>query len=220
MTSHFEFYPPRQKQIEQAVLGSMMIDADALKRGLELLKAYYFVTPHAVIYDAMEQLYSKGEQVNQLTVGEELKSNGAMERVGGHEYLAELACAVATGSDIDLHCKAVMEAAVGGASKDRFTYAFQDFPPSYCASIVFMYNWSLSDLIDRLEDIGVTPMGPVEMATNTGPPNTSIPVMIEALCEILVHEATIRPGTFPSADLDNLAGAILTIRKLLHKKGD
>jgi hypothetical protein len=63
-------------------------------------------------------------------------------------------------------------------------------------------------------------MGPVEMATNTGPPNTSIPVMIEALCEILVHEATIRPETFPSADLDNLAGAILTIRKLLHKKGE
>mgnify|MGYP003134755743 CR=1 FL=1 len=184
MTSHSEL--PRQKEIEQAVLGAMMIDKDALKRGLELLSTDFFLVPHAVIYNSMEQLDSREEQVNQLTVGEELTSYGALEEIGGHEYLAELAGAVATGSNMDLHCKAVMQAA----------------------------------LIDRLEEIGVTPMGPIEMATNTGPPYTSIPVMIEALCEILVHEATIRPETFPFGELDNLAGAILKIRKLIQKKGE
>ena len=105
--------PPQAVEVEQAVLGAMLIDSRAVGRAIELLQdeAFYH-GPHARIFAAMSELYERNEAVDQLTVGEELKRQGQLEPAGGVVYLAELAAGVASSANIEHHARIVVERAL------------------------------------------------------------------------------------------------------------
>ena len=102
--------PPQAVEVEQAVLGAMLIDPRAVGRAFELLQedAFYH-GPHARIFVAMRELYERNEAVDQLTVGEQLKRQGQLEPAGGVVYLAELAAGVASAANIEHHARIVVE---------------------------------------------------------------------------------------------------------------
>ncbi len=89
---------PQALELEAAVLGSVMVEHDALSEIGDILSPESFYDPrHQMIYKAVSDLYIKDRPVDMLTVMEELRSNGNLEEVGGPMYIAKL-CDTVTGS--------------------------------------------------------------------------------------------------------------------------
>ncbi len=102
--------PPHDIEAEQAVLGSMLLDKDAVIESLEVLKDYdFYREDNKAIFQAITSLYSKAEPVDLITVKKELTENGNFERVGGMEYLASLPGKVPTTANVDKYIKIVEE---------------------------------------------------------------------------------------------------------------
>lgn len=86
-----EKIPPHDIEAEQAVLGSMLTDKDAVVDAIEILKSDdFYREDNKYIYEAMTNLYSNAEPIDIITVKSELVSMGKFEVVGGIEYLAIL----------------------------------------------------------------------------------------------------------------------------------
>ena len=76
--------PPQAVEVEQAVLGAMMIEQRAIGRAFEFLdESCFYHAPHAQIFNAILALYERGEGVDQLTLSEELKRRDQLDAVGG-----------------------------------------------------------------------------------------------------------------------------------------
>ena len=78
-----ERLPPQAVDVEQAVIGAMLIDQRAVGRAIEILdEGCFYHNPHARIFSAIISLYDRSEAIDQLTVSEELKKRGELEDVG------------------------------------------------------------------------------------------------------------------------------------------
>lgn len=85
------FVPPHDIEVEQAVLGSMLVKGKAVSEASEVLTSGDFYSEaHRSIYEVMEVLISRGDPVDQLTVASELQTRAEYERVGGRDYILEL----------------------------------------------------------------------------------------------------------------------------------
>jgi len=102
--------PPHDIDAEQAVLGSMLTDKEAVNAAVETLKKdAFYREDHNVIYQAIYNLYSKSEPVDIITLKDELESMGKFEQVGGFEYLASLPDKVPTTANVQKYIKIVDE---------------------------------------------------------------------------------------------------------------
>ncbi|WP_417765054.1 replicative DNA helicase [Sinanaerobacter sp. ZZT-01] len=111
--NQMERIPPHNDDAEKSVLGSILLDKDALFEVLEFLKADDFYNAmHKEIYNAVVELYRKNEPVDTLTVSEELKKRKSLEMVGGRAYIALLSTVVPTTSNAAQYGKIVAEKAV------------------------------------------------------------------------------------------------------------
>ncbi len=105
--------PPQSKDAELSVLGSMVIDKDAIFAAAELLNENdFYSTAHQKIFSSIISLSEKGEPVDLVTLSEELQRNQCLEQVGGRAYLVTLANAVPTAANIQYHSKIVREKAI------------------------------------------------------------------------------------------------------------
>ena len=105
--------PPQAVEVEQAVLGAMMLEQRAIVRAVEILdESCFYHAPHSRIFAAMIDLFERGTAVDQLTLTEELKRRGQLDDVGGVVYLAKLGSEVATTANIDFHARIVLEKAL------------------------------------------------------------------------------------------------------------
>jgi len=106
-------HPPYAPEAEVAVLGGMLIDGDAVPKAVEIVDdSMFYREAHRRIFRAMARLFQRGQVVDPITVGEELKKNDELEQVGGMAYLAELLDAVPTAANIEYHARIVRERAV------------------------------------------------------------------------------------------------------------
>ena len=102
--------PPNDIEAEQAVLGSMLTDKDAVIAAIEVLKKDdFYREDNKAIYAAMINLYNKPEPIDIITVKDELQSMGKFELVGGLEYLADLPEKVPTTANVEKYIKIVEE---------------------------------------------------------------------------------------------------------------
>src|SRR5690606_25833763 len=87
--------PPQDNVAEQSVLGSMLLSKDAIADVVEAIRGTDFYRPaHEVIYDAILDLYGRGEPADPVTVAAELQRRGELQRVGGAPYLHTLSASV------------------------------------------------------------------------------------------------------------------------------
>src|SRR4051795_2886255 len=87
--------PPQDMDAEQSVLGAMLSSKDAIADVVEVLRGTDFYRPaHELIYDAVLDLYGRGEPVDAITVSAELTRAGDMARVGGAVYIHTLVASV------------------------------------------------------------------------------------------------------------------------------
>ena len=105
--------PPQDLGAEQSVLGSMLLSKDAIAESLELCKATDFYRPaHESIFDAVLDLFGRGEPADAITVADELTKRGDLARVGGAAYLHQLIQSVPTAANASYYAEIVHERAV------------------------------------------------------------------------------------------------------------
>ena len=105
--------PPHDIEAEQAVIGSMLTDSDAVVEAIEVLKPDdFYRQDNKTIYEAIFNLYNRAEPIDIITVKSELTSLGKLEAVGGLEYIALLPDKVPTTANVDKYIKIVEEKAI------------------------------------------------------------------------------------------------------------
>ncbi|HEX5366516.1 MAG TPA: replicative DNA helicase [Acidimicrobiales bacterium] len=83
--------PPHDLHAEESLLGAMMLEPEAIASAAGVLRADDFYKPaHSHIFDAVHALYASGQPVDAVTVADELRRNGLLETVGGHQVLLDI----------------------------------------------------------------------------------------------------------------------------------
>src|SRR3989344_2181844 len=102
--------PPQNLEAEMAVLGSLMLDKDAILKVADLLKSADFYKPsHAVIYEGILALYEKHQPVDILSVTARLTEAGTLTEAGGSSYLTDLVSSVPTAFHVNHYATIVKE---------------------------------------------------------------------------------------------------------------
>ncbi|MDY6825872.1 MAG: replicative DNA helicase [Bacillota bacterium] len=105
--------PPQSKDAEQSVLGSMIIDKEAIFAAAELLTDEdFYSTAHQKIFAGIIGLSERGEPVDIVTLSEELQRRQCLEEIGGRTYLVSLANSVPTAANVRYHSQIVREKAI------------------------------------------------------------------------------------------------------------
>lgn len=105
--------PPNNLAAEQSVLGAMLLSKDAIADVVETLRGQDFYRPaHETIFDAVLDLYSKGEPADAVTVAAELTKAGEIGRIGGTTYLHTLVSMVPTAANANYYGRIVREQAI------------------------------------------------------------------------------------------------------------
>jgi replicative DNA helicase len=105
--------PPQDAAAEQAVLGGMLLSKDAIADVLERLRPGDFYRPaHQNVYDAILDLYGRGEPADAVTVAAELDRRGLLRRIGGAPYLHTLISTVPTAANAGYYAGIVAEKAL------------------------------------------------------------------------------------------------------------
>lgn len=102
--------PPQAIDLEEAVLGAIMIDKHGLYEAMELLFEEIFYKPaHKAIFKAVAKLFSRSEHIDLLTVSQELKKLGSLETSGGDYYLIQLTQKISSSAHIEFHCRILQQ---------------------------------------------------------------------------------------------------------------
>jgi replicative DNA helicase len=112
-SAEFERTPPQDVIAEQSVLGGMLLSKDAISDVVEILRERDFYRPaHELIYDAIIDLYGRGEPADPVTVASELTKRGDLVRAGGAPYLHTLISSVPTAANAGYYAKIIRERAI------------------------------------------------------------------------------------------------------------
>src|SRR3954471_4865345 len=105
--------PPQDLAAEQSVLGGMLLSKDAIADVIEVLRGNDFYRPaHETVFEAILDLYGRGEPADAVTVADELTKRGDLTRIGGAAYLHTLISGVPTAANAGYYAQIVRERAV------------------------------------------------------------------------------------------------------------
>lgn len=110
MSLPLEKIPPQNLDAEQSVLGAMIIDKEAVLKAVEVLKPEdFYRDSNGHIFQAIANLFERGEAIDLITLAEELRQTGLLDQVGGVAYVAGLANAVPTAANVEYYAQIVEE---------------------------------------------------------------------------------------------------------------
>jgi len=102
--------PPQALDLEEAVLGALMIEKDALTAVVDILKPeVFYKEAHQIIFSVIRTLFQRTEPTDILTVTAELRKQGNLEMVGGAYYITELTNRVASSANIEFHARIISQ---------------------------------------------------------------------------------------------------------------
>lgn len=102
--------PPQAVDLEEVVLGAMMIDKKGVDEVIDIVHAeVFYKDAHKYIFEAIVKLFESGEPVDLLTVSGQLKKDGRLEAVGGDFYLIKLTQKVASSAHIEFHARIILQ---------------------------------------------------------------------------------------------------------------
>src|ERR1035438_10267398 len=94
--------PPQAVELEEAVLGALMLEKDALTNTIDILQPKsFYKESHERIFNAIKELFSRSEPVDILTVTQELKKTGELDIAGGAFYISQLTNRVASAANVE-----------------------------------------------------------------------------------------------------------------------
>ncbi len=111
--TEFTRTPPQDVAAEQSVLGGMLLSKDAIADVVEAVRGHDFYRPaHELVFEAVLDLYGRGEPADAVTVSAELGKRGELARVGGAPYLHTLVSSVPTAANAGYYARIVRETAI------------------------------------------------------------------------------------------------------------
>ncbi|GAA5221796.1 replicative DNA helicase [Membranihabitans marinus] len=101
---------PQAIELEEAVLGALMLDREAMPNVIDLLRPEsFYIEAHQTIFRAMQQLFNQTKPIDLLTLHEELLQMGELKNIGGATYLTELTEKVASAANIEFHARIIAQ---------------------------------------------------------------------------------------------------------------
>lgn len=102
--------PPQARDLEEAVLGAILIEKDAISYVSDILKPEsFYVDAHATIFKAIQSLFARSQPIDLLTVAEELRKNAQLENIGGAYYLSELTNKIGSSANVEFHARIIIQ---------------------------------------------------------------------------------------------------------------
>jgi len=189
--------PPQAVDIEMAVLGAMLLEKEAIGKALEVLNENVFYKPaHTSIFKAMIDLFERSEPVDLITLSEELRRRGELEKIGGEYYLTELTGKVTSGANVEFHAHIILEKALMrqliATSSEAINRAYSDTEDALAL---------LDNAEQRIFDISEQRMKKSFISMNTAVHGT-----MELLQSIHGKHSGVTGVPSGFADLDNLTG--------------
>jgi replicative DNA helicase len=214
--------PPQDEAAEQAVLGGMLLSKDAIADVLERLRPADFYRPnHQSVYDAILDLYGRGEPADAVTVAAELDRRGLLRRIGGAPYLHTLIATVPTAANAGYYAGIVAEKALLRRLVDAGTrvvqYGYAGADGADVAEIVDRAQAEIYDVTDgrtsedfvALEDLLQPTMDEIDAIASQGGISRGVPTGFLELDEVTngLHPGQMiviaaRPGVGKALSLD------------------
>lgn len=105
--------PPQATDLEEAVLGALMLEKDALTEVIDILKVdSFYKDSHQAIFEAILDLFGESQPIDLLTVTAQLRKNGKLEVAGGAFYITQLTSKVSSAANIEYHSRIISEQAI------------------------------------------------------------------------------------------------------------
>jgi replicative DNA helicase len=102
--------PPQALELEEAVLGAMLIDKKGVDEVIDLIQPeVFYKATHQTIFEAIFQLFQDSQPIDLLTVSSELRKKEKLESVGGEFYLVQLSQRVASSAHIEFHARIILQ---------------------------------------------------------------------------------------------------------------
>lgn len=104
---------PQAVELEESVLGALMIDKEAINTVIDILHPESFYKPaHQEIYRAIKDLFANSQPIDMLTVTQQLRKYGSLEMTGGASYVLGLTTSTNSASNIEFHSRIIVEQAI------------------------------------------------------------------------------------------------------------
>ncbi len=221
-TEDFGRQPPQDEAAEQAVLGGMLLSKDAIADVLERLRPGDFYRPnHQSVYDAVLDLYGRGEPADAVTVAAELDRRGLLRRIGGAPYLHTLISTVPTAANAGYYAGIVAEKALLRRLVEAGTrvvqYGYAGAEGADVAEVVDRAQAEIYDVTDgrtsedfvALEDLLQPTMDEIDAIASQGGISRGVPTGFLELDEVTngLHPGQMiviaaRPGVGKALSLD------------------
>lgn len=105
--------PPQAMELEEAVLGALMLEKDALTAVIDILKPEsFYKEAHGLIYDAIRTLFNESQPIDLLTVTNQLRKDGTLEAVGGAYAVTTLTTKVNSAANVEYHARIITEMSI------------------------------------------------------------------------------------------------------------
>ncbi len=102
--------PPQAVDLEEAILGAMMLEQQAVNKIIDILKSdMFYKEAHQRIYSAIRTLFEQSEPIDILTVNQSLTKSGELEIVGGSYFIMQLTNRVASGANVEFHARIIQQ---------------------------------------------------------------------------------------------------------------
>lgn len=123
--------PPQALDLEEATLGALMLEKDALTKVIDILHPdSFYKDSHKLIFQAIRRLFERSEPIDILTVTNELKKSGELDIVGGPYAITQLTNRVASAANIEYHSRIILQKHIQREliriSSDTIRDAFED----------------------------------------------------------------------------------------------
>ena len=203
--SEFERTPPQDLNAEQSVLGGMLLSRDAIADVVEVLRPGDFYRPaHQLVYDAVLDLYGRGDPVDGVTVADALQKAGTLARAGGAPYLATLISSVPTAANAGYYARIVAEKAVLRRLVEAGTRIVQ---MGYAADAGSDGTGTADEAVDRAQ-AAVYEVTERRVNEDYQPLELLLPPTLAELEAIEGHDGTMSGVPTGFADLDALANGL------------
>ena len=193
--------PPHSREAEQSVLGAILLSRTATNEVMERLEADDFYEPiHGLVFEAARRLYDESRAIDVLTLAEELRRTNSLEKIGGHERLADLSQRVPNITHVDRYAAIVAEHAQRRRLievSQRVTDLAMNLDQSTDA-VIDQAERMMLEVNDESADDGLQPVSSLlrsvfETIERQGDQFPGLPTGLTDLDEMLMG---LKPGTF------------------------
>jgi replicative DNA helicase len=192
---HIEKQLPQNEEAEIAVLGSMILDKEAIATAIQMLDAASFYREsNQKIFNVIVALYDRNKAVDILTLVEELRKKGELEKIGGPSYITSLTNAIPTAANIEHYARIVKEKSILRNLISTSTAIIQD---------CYGHKTDVDDLLDKAETMVFDITSKKHLETRSVPLKEIIKDSIETIDSLYQRKENITgvPTSFHELDV-------------------